>query len=1127
MKKKISAVLSAIMMISFLPSAVLAAGNTISSAQELQSFRDSVNNGNTYKGQTVTLSSQLDLSSITWTAIGTEENPFMGTFDGGGNKITGLTMSCADKYAGLFGYSGGTIKNLGVASADSGISQKYVSEDGVSRDKQRTFAAAVCAYNDGSIENCTAEGVLSSQNGYAFTAAGGIAGENNGTISGCTNKARISANCSGDAGNFIADAYAGGVCGINEGIITSSRSEAKGLEKTDYDYTTFETSPSVYAQSSFSSAASGGVVGDNRGTVSDCSSSGTVGAKIFFALYNLSYAYSGGISGSNTGTVSYCSSDSYVWALHSAPEAKRRNNMLVGGISGYNKNEISNCTFSGKATSGHNGDYTIKSFVGGVCGFNYGKISACEFAKNAAVTDARLVTNNIGNDYYSPQIVGGICGKNDGGVIELCKSNGTISPRDNTHESESEIFYYGGIAGVNGENGIISQTSSRAQIILDNDGETIAARLKKEVPTASSQTKNERYHGAGLAGKNSGRIENCFYAPTGTNNIKTAYSAGLVSVNGGVLENCYANYKSDTALIVSADGIANTNTGFVRNCLYYSTSGITSQIDGAQKTFTEFRSPSTYADYPIGICWSEPKFSAPTLLSETGQYAYSGGSGTAQSPYIVKTAKDLYNIRFNKSASFKIVNDIAVDGVWSAIGDKSDPFTGTINGNHHTVTLAKADGASGKCGIIAYGKNCRIENLNVSSDITADGNDVLYVGAVMAYGENAEVENCAFSGNITASGKYVYAGGVAGKLSGTLTGCRSNGTLTVTGTPNYTAAGGICGLVEGTVSESDSQIVIGVSGVSGIYTAEVGGICGAVKGDIEDCQYNGTITNPSSAKGSYTGGLVGNSDGTVTLSYSDAIINANGYTGGIAGLQPGDSWSGAYYNESIVIANQHGIPVSEEEFTNGTILSKLRHNGKYIWTAEKETDRAVPLHITPKWVVENGFTKIALDCNSKTAEIYYTTDGSNPVGSGERYTQAFLCDNIDNLQYYAKDGNTATEIFNYGQTPVSKYPMQFTQLPENQNGEKITSENIASATSVTVKFLSETKTSGKMYLAFYDENGVLKYAKSNDVQTVNGENKVTFTDVNVSNVSSVKIFVWDGTLTPYTPSVIFGTGRND
>ena len=127
----------------------------IKTAADLAAFRDSVNSGMTYKGLTVKLTADIDLSSQgNWNPIGNRyainddkvvdttknENKeyrkaFMGTFDGQGHMISGLFINTADasykgtlakgqntsSYAALFGYvDKATVKNFTVNGLVSG-----------------------------------------------------------------------------------------------------------------------------------------------------------------------------------------------------------------------------------------------------------------------------------------------------------------------------------------------------------------------------------------------------------------------------------------------------------------------------------------------------------------------------------------------------------------------------------------------------------------------------------------------------------------------------------------------------------------------------------------------------------------------------------------------------------------------------------------------------------------------------------------------------------------------------------------------------------------------------------------------------------------------------------------------
>ena len=83
-----------------------AEGNvTISSAEGLAWFAKQVNEGSSFEGKRVSLKKDVNLSDYEWVPIGTQENPFDGTFDGNLNKISGIiiTLSKTNTTAGLFG----------------------------------------------------------------------------------------------------------------------------------------------------------------------------------------------------------------------------------------------------------------------------------------------------------------------------------------------------------------------------------------------------------------------------------------------------------------------------------------------------------------------------------------------------------------------------------------------------------------------------------------------------------------------------------------------------------------------------------------------------------------------------------------------------------------------------------------------------------------------------------------------------------------------------------------------------------------------------------------------------------------------------------------------------------------
>ncbi len=92
--------------------------HVINTAAELSSFAASVNNGNAYKNCYVCLNSDINMSGVTATAIGSPSSPFMGIFDGKGHIISNFKLSSSAKFQGLFGFvKGGVVQNLRLEGA--------------------------------------------------------------------------------------------------------------------------------------------------------------------------------------------------------------------------------------------------------------------------------------------------------------------------------------------------------------------------------------------------------------------------------------------------------------------------------------------------------------------------------------------------------------------------------------------------------------------------------------------------------------------------------------------------------------------------------------------------------------------------------------------------------------------------------------------------------------------------------------------------------------------------------------------------------------------------------------------------------------------------------------------------
>lgn len=111
----------------------------------------------------------------TWIPLGSESKPFKGKFDGNGHTIRGISVDGSQKDAGLFGYSKGSIRNVGVEGTIA--SEEYYARVG-----------GIAGSNNGLIENCYSKVRLISKNTENMIwGAGGIVSSNNsdGSINNC------------------------------------------------------------------------------------------------------------------------------------------------------------------------------------------------------------------------------------------------------------------------------------------------------------------------------------------------------------------------------------------------------------------------------------------------------------------------------------------------------------------------------------------------------------------------------------------------------------------------------------------------------------------------------------------------------------------------------------------------------------------------------------------------------------------------------------------------------------------------------------------------------------------------------------------------------------------------------
>ncbi|MEE0265157.1 MAG: GLUG motif-containing protein [Acutalibacteraceae bacterium] len=261
---------------------------------------------------------------------------------------------------------------------------------------------------------------------------------------------------------------------------------------------------------------------------------------------------------------------------------------------------------------------------------------------------------------------------------------------------------------------------------------------------------------------------------------------------------------------------------------------------------------------------------------------------------------------------------------WTPIGNSSKLYTGTFNGNNHTVSgLYFNNTETNFVGLFGcLDANGAVENTGV---INSYLNGYEYVGGVVGY-NNGTITNSYNTGDV--SGSYNVGGVVGYNNNGTTTNCYNTGN---------------------------------VSG-SGLY---VGGMAGDNYGTITNC-YN---TGKASGNGLYVGGVAGNNCGTITNSYNTGEVSGSYFIGGVAGNNWGTITNCYYQSNSETDNLEDTTAKTDNQFASGEVAYLLQgKQTEQIWGQDIDNGKTVQEFPT--------FTgaKVYQVKNCKDETVYSNTD---------------------------------------------------------------------------------------------------------------------------------------------------------
>ena len=292
----------------------------------------------------------------------------------------------------------------------------------------------------------------------------------------------------------------------------------------------------------------------------------------------------------------------------------------------------------------------------------------------------------------------------------------------------------------------------------------------------------------------------------------------------------------------------------------------------------------------------------PAPETPASQMARSGGAApmlaAAGAVQNIGTAKDFAEME--PGGNYQLTADITVTEPYAS------DFSGTFDGNGHTVTLAIDQPSK--------------DNIGLFSKISS----------------TATIKNVTVDGTVTGSR---CVGGIAGTSNGTITQCQNKATITATknGSGNYSQAGGIVGYAENATITSCANV--GNVNAAPNDGRRCGGVAGYAKTSvIENCYNQGQVSSCSTGSSAAVGGIAGyiDSNASVMNCYNSGAIScaAPSQVAKLVGWNAGSTIKNCYYlgDKESEGANGYNYtdptqPKSAEEMQSAEFVTLLNGGG--------------------------------------------------------------------------------------------------------------------------------------------------------------------------------------------------------
>lgn len=899
-----------------------------------------------------------------------------GTFDGAGHTVSGLTINNAKTYQALFGYvKGGTIQDLtvkgsvktstksssyaaGIVSYGNPVTIKNCTNEVDVTASAKGYAAGVCAYviNGSKLESCTNKGMVSGYGDYVGGVAGTVTGSTT-TITGCFNHGVVTNTGKPSSYAYSTGGIAGGIstgvtverCG-NTGNITSTLKRTGGIAGSaggtiNACFNT-GTITGIYGV--------GGIAGDSGTSdakVTGCYNTGDVkGVSPSASFKDTNAKGIGGIIGGVGGT-NYKASVSGCYNMGTVSNASTLTDITVGGIVGCSAAK----TYSGTATENLMTvtncwylDTTAEQ------GDGYNKSASGITAKTAK----QIADGDIGDGWVMGPDGHPILGwqdpnatykvtfnikPEDAKLVVKDSSDKTVDPEsDGTYRLKNGTYTYEVTAdeyktktgsftvAYSGQSISVSLDIQKYDYVFTTDPEDAKLTVKSGDDVQKSLADGRTYQLAKNGNPYRYTVEKFGYeTKSGTLNVKGNADNDKKSVTLKKLPVYKVNFTvekaaggqdstpvitvtskddKDADLEADEDGdyhLPDGDYSYSVSCSGYKTvrgeftvSGKDLTVDGIQ--------------LEIQTSWDGESYTEPAK--------------NGQGVYLISSPDEL--MWFDKNAkrtdSAKLLADITINEdvsgsdatsqkyKWTPIGTDSSKYTGTFDGNGHTISGLYINSTAANTGMFGrIGSSAVVKNLTLADSVIRSTKN--YTGAITGYIDDAaSVTNCHTKNSVQVSAA-VYTGGITGYQDDTSTLTRCSNAAEVTGANNV---GGISGYnwSKSSASLTDSYNRGSVSGSN-----LVGGICAQIYigGTVSDVYNLGTVQATGTA-----GGITGVFRwGTIKSAYNAGIVKATA-KGGVAGRLEASSSSRTvqnvfYSDEYEAVGNLNSCTIQ-----NGTATAK-------------------------------------------------------------------------------------------------------------------------------------------------------------------------------------------------------------